>query len=71
MVLAGKFTFKDSAWKHVSKEAQEFIKSLLTPESKRPTAKEALEHDWFAKEAVINAEHTMETGPVMATFNAK
>lgn len=71
-MIKGKISFKDSAWKHISKEAQEFIQKLLTKEQgKRPNAMEALKDKWFGKAVTINAEHTIESGPVMAQFNAK
>ena len=41
------FTFPENKWRKISKEAKELIKMMLSPEDKRPTATQVLEHEWF------------------------
>lgn len=49
-VLRGDYTFEESIWKGISEEAKDFIRRLLVVEpSERPTAAEALEHEWIVK----------------------
>ena len=49
-VLRGDYTFEESVWKDISDEAKDFIKSMLAVEpSERPTAKQALGHEWIVK----------------------
>lgn len=45
------FNFDDELWNYISKEAKDFISSLMVYDSKkRPTAAEALVHEWFKDE---------------------
>ncbi|KAF9735711.1 Calcium/calmodulin-dependent protein kinase [Paraphaeosphaeria minitans] len=45
----GRVVFHERYWKDVSKDAKEFISTLLQPEpAKRPTSEEALEHIWLS-----------------------
>lgn len=49
---SGKITFHDRYWKDVSKDAKDFIISLLQPDpSKRPTSDAALKHPWLKGES--------------------
>ena len=46
----GKYNFKNPIWQNVSDEAKDFIQYLLTYDpSKRPTAKQCLQHKWLTK----------------------
>jgi serine/threonine protein kinase len=47
-VKQGKFSFNDPVWKGISEDCKNFISSLLTlDQNKRPTASEALQHNWI------------------------
>jgi serine/threonine protein kinase len=46
-ILDGTFDFEDPEWEEVSEEAKDLIKSLLTNENDRLTAKQALKHPWI------------------------
>jgi hypothetical protein len=49
-VMRGKFAFPVEEWGCVSEEAKDFVKKLMSKyPRRRPSAKEALEHEWFAK----------------------
>ncbi|CAB9504884.1 MAP kinase-activated protein kinase 2 (Fragment) [Seminavis robusta] len=48
LVKTGKFVFTDPSWQTVAGPAKDFVASLLTWDQKaRPTADEALVHDWL------------------------
>lgn len=50
-ILTEEPNFSKSAWKNVSQEAIDFVKTLLNKDpSKRPTAEEALKHSWVKKD---------------------
>lgn len=50
-ILKGDVPFREREWEHISAEAKDFIKFLLTNDQKlRPTAEEALNHPWFQDE---------------------
>lgn len=47
-VLYSKIDFKKETWQGVSEGARDFVKRLLKRDPKfRPTAEEALEHEWM------------------------
>lgn len=47
-VLRGEYTFEESIWSNISPQAKDFIISMLVVEpSERPTAAEALQHEWI------------------------
>lgn len=47
-VLSGKFDFPDEDWGHISKEAKDLIKQMLTYDSsKRISCANTLQHSWF------------------------
>lgn len=49
-VKRGEFDFPSPDWDDISASAKQFIRRLLQVDpSKRPTAREALEHPWFAE----------------------
>jgi len=49
-VMRGKFAFPEEEWSGISDEAKDFVKRLMSKyPRRRPSAKEALEHEWFAK----------------------
>ncbi|KAF8054316.1 Pkinase-domain-containing protein [Lyophyllum atratum] len=57
-----KIEFHDRYWKNVSKEAKDFIKTLLQPDpAKRPTAAEAASHRWLTTHEP-SAEHDLSHG---------
>lgn len=45
----GKFDLDSEIWSHMSKEVKDLISRMLTREKTRLSAKEALQHPWFAK----------------------
>jgi len=52
-ICRGQYVMKPDRWNHVSEDAHDFIKSLLTVDPiKRLSAKEALEHPWIHKSEV-------------------
>ncbi|KAF6752059.1 CAMK/CAMK1 protein kinase [Ephemerocybe angulata] len=57
-----KLEFHDRYWKNVSKEAKDFIRSLLTPNpQERPTASEALNSAWLTTHPASEA-HDLSAG---------
>jgi calcium-dependent protein kinase len=46
-ILACKFTFPNSEWKNISESAKSLISSMLCPEKKRISAKEAYNSKWL------------------------
>jgi calcium-dependent protein kinase len=47
-VKLGTYSMSGPEWKTISKDAKDLIKKLLTYDpSKRPSAKEALQHKWI------------------------
>ena len=49
-IETGKYHFKNPVWQNVSAEAMNFVSYLLTYDfNKRPTAKDALQHNWITK----------------------
>ena len=59
-IKSGKFDFKHSVWKGVSKNAQEFITSLLTYDpKKRPSATAAMNHPWIKDHAKIQVSESV------------
>jgi len=55
--------FDESDWAEVSEDAQDLIKTLLLPEKSRPSADEALQHQWI-KDSAPKAN----TGKLEATY---
>lgn len=48
-IMKEKFNFPEKRWKNISEEAKDLIKKMLSPQDKRPTAAEVLQHAWFQK----------------------
>eukprot|EP00347_Sterkiella_histriomuscorum_P001647 403371218 len=46
-IMQCNYDFLDDEWEGISDEAKDLIKKMLTLESRRPTAKEVLDHPWF------------------------
>jgi len=47
-VKIGKFSFNDPVWATMSDQVKDFISKLLTKDQdKRPSAEEALQHEWI------------------------
>ena len=46
-ILQGKFTFPKEDWKNISESAKDLISKMLSPEKKRISAKEIMNHKWF------------------------
>ena len=60
----GKVRFREREWRSVSKECIEFIRELThLDQTKRPTAREALLHPWFAHCSIgtVTRESSVET----------
>lgn len=59
-VKKGEFDFPSPDWDDISLQAKNFIRSCLRIDaSKRPTAREALEHPWFTVAQQSSVPHTM------------
>ncbi len=73
--LKGHFEFYSPEWDTISQEAKDLIKKMIVVEpSRRITAKQALEHPWFAKEhqtAHTDISSTVSTNMKVKVFNAK
>lgn len=50
-VLKGELEFDACSWDHVSKEAKDLIKKMVTKPEKRLTVEECLKHKWFQKQS--------------------
>ena len=49
-IKEGKFVFPDEEWSHISNEAKDLIKLMLTRNpDKRPSVEQVLKHPWFSK----------------------
>ncbi|UXI22207.1 hypothetical protein NH340_JMT08150 [Sarcoptes scabiei] len=49
-IRAGQYDFPETEWRHVSKDAKDLIKSLLTTDpEKRPTIEQVMKHNWIAR----------------------
>lgn len=76
-VKLGKFSFNDPVWKSMSETCKDFISSLLTlDQSKRPSAQEALKHDWLTQAAQaqlqnIDTNIAMNALTNLTSFNAQ
>jgi calcium-dependent protein kinase len=59
-VKKGEFDFPSPDWDDISLQAKNFIRACLRIDaSKRPTAREALEHPWFTVAQQSSVPHTM------------
>lgn len=59
-VKKGEFDFPSPDWDDISLQAKNFIRACLRIDaSKRPTAREALEHPWFTAAQQSSVPHTM------------
>lgn len=64
---SGRIVFHERYWKDVSKDAKEFIMSLLQPDpKKRATSKEALDHIWLTGENASDHDLLPEIRSYMA-----
>lgn len=69
---SGRITFHERYWKDVSKDAKEFILSLLQPDpKKRATSKEALQHPWLLGETASNHDLLPEIRSYLAKAKLK
>mmetsp|Transcript_26456 Transcript_26456/g.54144 ORF Transcript_26456/g.54144 Transcript_26456/m.54144 type:complete len:338 (+) Transcript_26456:73-1086(+) len=65
-VMRGKFTFPEEEWGSVSDEAKDFVKKLMSKyPRRRPSAREALQHEWFVK--ALGIEGGVGLPPLAAT----
>ncbi|TIA86774.1 hypothetical protein E3P99_03573 [Wallemia hederae] len=65
----GKIEFHDRYWSKVSDHAKDFVKALLQPDpSLRPTAEQALQHQWFKDQNL--SEHDVGQG-LRDAFNSR
>ncbi|EXJ57120.1 CAMK/CAMK1/CAMK1-CMK protein kinase [Cladophialophora yegresii CBS 114405] len=69
---SGRIIFHERYWKDVSKDAKEFILSLLQPEPKRrATSKEALKHIWLTGETASDHDLLPEIRAYLAKMKLK
>ncbi len=69
---SGRIIFHERYWKDVSKDAKEFILSLLQPEPKRrATSKEALKHIWLTGETASDHDLLPEIRSYLAKMKLK
>lgn len=60
-VLQGEFSFEGEVWERISDQAKDFIRRMLVVEpTERPTAAEALEHEWIV---LHHRERSMDSRP--------
>ncbi|CAB9496379.1 MAP kinase-activated protein kinase 2 (Fragment) [Seminavis robusta] len=58
LIMEGKVSFDDPEWEHISEEAKDFVRQLLTyEEDSRPSAEEALRHPWIADAIRKSSDH--------------
>jgi serine/threonine protein kinase len=56
----------DSSWQNISPAGKALLKALLTKDtSKRITAKEAIQHEWFTSKTTSNSNNSNSTGTVL------
>lgn len=72
-IKAGVFKFHDDYWNHVSNDAKDLIKKLLTvDENKRWTATQALDHPWLLASGDTLKQHDLGLNlDKLRIFNAK
>lgn len=59
-ILGGHYTFPKQYWSHISPEAIDLVRKLMTVNpSVRITLKETLEHPWFNDDAVLKKAYTL------------
>ncbi|OCT49319.1 Calcium/calmodulin-dependent protein kinase [Cladophialophora carrionii] len=69
---SGRIIFHERYWKDVSKDAKEFILTLLQPEPKRrATSKEALKHIWLTGETASDHDLLPEIRAYLAKMKLK
>ncbi|OAG39386.1 calcium/calmodulin-dependent protein kinase [Fonsecaea monophora] len=69
---SGRIIFHERYWKDVSKDAKEFILTLLQPEPKRrATSKEALKHIWLTGETASDHDLLPEIRSYLAKMKLK
>lgn len=69
---SGRIIFHERYWKDVSKDAKDFIKSLLEPDpKKRTTSQEALKHPWLEGETASDHDLLPEIRSYMAKAKLK
>lgn len=54
-----KFTFPESKWSGISKQAKDLIEHMIAPEDKRFNASQVLSHDWFK---LVKSDKTLTKG---------
>lgn len=72
-VRIGKFSFSDPCWANISSEAKDLITRLLTYDvDQRPSAEEALQHEWIVKYSSQIVDSTVAIGALsnLKTFRA-
>ncbi|KAL3906742.1 MAG: hypothetical protein SGARI_003864 [Bacillariaceae sp.] len=70
-ILHNKYGFKGKRWKTVSDQARSFVESLLvTDVGERPTAAQAMTHDWFQEEFGSNDHQSIISSSVMDRVQA-
>lgn len=51
-VMRGKIDFNAKYWYHISDNAKDLVKKLITDRNSRLTAKAALSHPWFSRSSI-------------------
>lgn len=72
-VRIGKFSFSDPCWANISTEGKDFITKLLTYDmDQRPSASDALQHEWIIKYSSQVVDSTVAIGALsnLKTFRA-
>ena len=76
-VKIGKFSFSDPIWASISDTGKDFITKLLTKDQdKRPSAEEALQHQWILQanelqKESVSADIAMGALTNLQNFNAQ
>ena len=70
-ILHNKYGFKGKRWKSVSEQSKSFVASLLVKDVKdRPTAAQAMQHEWFQEEFGSNDHQSVISSAVMDRVQA-
>lgn len=72
-VVGGNYDFNSECWEAVSKEAKDFVRSLLVREpAERPTAEEALNWPWFrVKDKKLERRDLSKSAMSLRSFEAR
>lgn len=73
LIKKAKFQFHEKYWKHISKEAQDFISSMLVVSpDERLTCEQLLHHDWITQgDDMLSSRDISQTISEMKKWNAR